>query len=282
MYICSIISTPSYDVHVVLSSASHGPVKSNEWFPAHHGDFRRSSGLCWEGLCDPPGAARRAEVGISDFDPFGILKQIVTDWNILKPSKLIKTCCQLSKNQPALQSLERIWPGAHTAGAVWSAEQPFGMSFERRRLAWLIRRFTQRFNMFNGRGLRPGRGAQKGARSQRAAALSVRRRQGDHLEARLTRLTRLTPVPTLSLPGWWMPGKQMPCFLVCAGGVGMMTSCLRHHDHHDIMIAMPGAEVFHLESNALLWAHEITCLSAPCFAKRIQILGWPQENRQCY
>jgi hypothetical protein len=124
------------------------------------------------------------------------LKQIVTDWNILKPSKLIKTCCQLSKNQPALQSLERIWPGAHTAGAVWSAEQPFGMSFERRRLAWLIRRFTQRFNMFNGRGLRPGRGAQKGARSQRAAALSVRRRQGDHLEARLTRLTRLTPVPT--------------------------------------------------------------------------------------
>ena len=62
----------------------------------------------------------------------------------------------------------------------------------------------------------------------------------------------------LSLPGWWMPGKQMPCFLVCAGGVGMMTSCLRHHDHHDIMIAMPGAEVFHLESNGAplgTWNH---------------------------
>ena len=61
----------------------------------------------------------------------------------------------------------------------------------------------------------------------------------------------------MSLPGWWMPGKQMPCFLVCAG-VGMMTSCLRHHDHHDIMIAMPGAEVFHLESNGTplgTWNH---------------------------
>ena len=77
------------------------------------------------------------------------------------------------------------------------------MSFERRRLAWLIRQFTQRFNMFNGRGLRPGRGAQKGAWSQRAAALSVRRRQGDHLEARLTRLSPVpTPVPARVVDAW--------------------------------------------------------------------------------
>ena len=272
--------TPNYDAHVVLSSASRRPVKSNEW------DFRRSNSLCWEGLCDPPGAARRAWNfwlrSLWNIETYwDIWKHMKTYWNHGNWWKLV---CQFSELQPVLQSGSmQMWPGAHTAGAVWSAEQPFGMSFEWRRLAkWLIhadpmsiyqeakppnlKRFTSPFRLDPAEDYDLGVAPKKlpGAKELRrfhsgGAKVTTLRRWGIPWGSDVPR-KRPDPFDPFE-PGWWMPGKQMPCFLDVPGcwwhlvrQCGLLPSAVDDLQS-PYMMAMPGAEVSSLKVSALVCQH---------------------------